>query len=329
MGFEERSLAFLTKAHSENLDIGTTYAIRYLPHNERNRENDFLELARAVSESVVVLTYNRYLPEQFSREISEVCGKISEKSIVVDVSGLSKLGIIVLLDGLTRFSGHLKVFYAEARTYHPTRDKYESMNWSRSAPYFSGFLTTNVYDIVGTASLSSVDMPASPLALAAFPTFNRLELSALLNEINPQKLILLEGMPPDPNNGWRLKAIDEINSAVKAYAEKTRVVSTLRYSETLDVLEEFYGEIRYSHRLVVAPTGSKMQSVAVFISKLIHPDIQIIYPVVESFDVDYSLGWSKNWEIDFGSFSSFVGTMDSLRLNAVHSLLAKLGRSEE
>jgi hypothetical protein len=324
MGFEERALAFLSRARAQNLHIGTTYAIRYLPHNERNRENAFLEMAKAVSKNVVILTYNRYSPEEFSREIPNICDTIPEESILVDISGLSKLGIIVLLSGLSRSRKALKVFYAEARTYHPTREKYESMNKTQTVPYFSGYLTTNVYDILGTSSLSSVDMPASPLALAAFPTFNRLELSALLNEINPQKLLLLEGTPPDPDNAWRLKAIDEINSAVKLYAEQTKTVSTLLYSETLDALDEFYREIQYSHRLVIAPTGSKMQSVAVLISKLIHPDIQIIYPVVESFDIDYSLGWSKMWEVDFGLFSEFVKRMDSLRRNSVNDLRAKL-----
>src|SRR5438477_8009610 len=77
MGFEDRALAFLKKARSENLHFHTTYGIQYLPFNEKNKEREFLELAKSVSDEVRVLTYNRYSPEEFARQIPALCSAIS------------------------------------------------------------------------------------------------------------------------------------------------------------------------------------------------------------------------------------------------------------
>jgi hypothetical protein len=166
-----------------------------------------------------------------------------------------------------------------------------------------------------------------PIALAAFPTFNRMELSALYNEISPEKLFLLKGMPPDSENAWRYDAVEHINEMLQRYAQEKKTVSTLRYQEALEALEEFYDEVRYTHRFVVAPTGSKMQSLAVFLFKRIHPDIQVLYPVVEKFKDEYSERWSKLWQIDFQSFSKFVFDLHSRREQSLMDTLKKIEQS--
>jgi len=47
--------------------------------------------------------------------------------------------------------------------------------------------------------------------MIAFPTFNHFELVALYNETSPKLMILLEGLPHEKKDFWRLQAIREIN----------------------------------------------------------------------------------------------------------------------
>jgi hypothetical protein len=327
MGFEDRSLAFLHEAQSRNMRLDTIVAIRYEPHDDRNKEGDFMHLAKEVGNHVYTLTYDRFSPEAFSKEVPMLCRNISAENAVVDISGLSKLGIVVLLNALTEWNASLSVFYAEAAEYHPTRDDFEKMKQAHSKPFVPSFLTTNVHDILSTTGLSSVSMLGYPIALAAFPTFNRMELSALYNEISPEKLFILKGMPPDKENAWRFDAVDHINEMLQRYAQEKKAVSTLRYEEALEALEEFYDKVRYTHRFVVAPTGSKMQSLAVFLFKRIHPDVQVLYPVVEKFKDEYTKRWSKLWQIDFEPFSKFVSDLHSRREQSLTDILKTIEES--
>lgn len=328
MGFEDRSLAFLKESFSRNMKIGAIYAIKYSPHDMKNREEEFLRLAEKICPDVHIIEYNRYSPEDFSRQIPKISRILDYRRVIVDISGLSKLAIVVLLQGLTECSTHLRVFYAEAKTYHPEKEIFDKqrLKISETVPTF---LTTNVFDILSTTSLSSSNMGGSPITLVAFPTFNHLELSALLNELSPQQLFLLENLPFQDRIKWRLEAIRDINKNNYPLVNERRTVNTFLYIETLEALEEIYNKIKYTSRLLIAPTGSKMQSLGIFLFKQLHPDIQIIYPVARSFLQEYTEGWIRLWEIEFGSFSEFVSRVQRQRIKPVLDLLLEIDEKQK
>jgi len=86
----------------------------------------------------------------------------------------------------------------------------------------------------------------------------------------------------------------------------TRVVSTLDYRETVAELIHLYWELAVSYRILLAPTGSKMQTVGVFLAKAFHPDIHIEYPTPHGFFPEYSKGIGAKWFIRFGALDEFV-----------------------
>ena len=88
--------------------------------------------------------------------------------------------------------------------------------------------------------------------------------------------------------------------------------STLDYRETVEILASLYIQYCFSHRLVVAPTGSKLQAVGTAIIKAICYDIHIEYPMpAKYFAENYSsVEIRKIHQIDFLNFKECLRTVD-------------------
>jgi hypothetical protein len=81
--------------------------------------------------------------------------------------------------------------------------------------------------------------------------------------------------------------------------------STLDYRETLDCLLKLYANHAIRERLLLAPTGSKMQTVAVGIFRALVQDIQIVYPTPRGFrtPADYTHGVGPLHCLTLGGFN--------------------------
>jgi len=326
VGFEDRALAVL----NETLQLGKRFdqvvAIEYRPLDERNKKEKFekkLDELNIPNTNVKWVIYDRYKPEEFLKNLNLIKKTlVLASNVIVDISAMSKLLIIVLLQGLRDLDVNLTLVYAEADVYHPILERFEAEKdrYQRETEVLPIFLTSNVYNIVTTTSLSTIAMQGYPLMMIAFPTFNHRELTALVNEIAPQHLILLEGMPHERHNDWRLKAIRWLNRKIiehlangETLPEKEKIASTFDYKETIKILEEIYQSYKYARKIVVVPTGSKFQTFGVFLFKQMHPDIQIIYPVTKKFAEMYTERYKAFWEIPFPRFSEFLLQLDGYR----------------
>jgi hypothetical protein len=308
VGFEDRSLNFLRELKRREKRLRTIFAIEYLPKKTRNRKREFITLANSVSEEVVHLQYDRFRPHFFSKQIDECAKSLSAKQLIVDISSLSKLAEISLLNSFAYSNIPMSVVYTEAETYHPTKRSFDKRR-GRTI-----FRTSYVYSIISLPSPEGMAMQGSPLAMVVFPTFNQLELRTLLNEITPQELFILEGIQPYTESKWRLDAVRLLNkeileSTVQKESIYEKAVSTRFYSETIEALQGIYMTTRYTHRLLVAPTGSKMQALGVTLFRLMHPEIQIIYPVASDFFA-YTEGSKETWQVDFGPFDNFTSRLE-------------------
>jgi hypothetical protein len=77
--------------------------------------------------------------------------------------------------------------------------------------------------------------------------------------------------------------ISRVNQLDKIPDAERFQTSTLDYRETLDCLLKLYAEHGERDRLLVSPTGSKMQTVAVGVFRALVKDVQIVYPTPESY----------------------------------------------
>jgi len=324
-GFEDRALAVLERAANESKKIDHVVGIQYLPFDKRNRVDEFnAKVAKlgVSNEQFKRLTYNRCYPQEFVslvEDIKAMAEKVS--SLIIDISAMSKFLIVTLLQSLRNIPVRVEIAYAEADIYHPTRDVFE---WQKQLQKEATpeFLTTDIYKIVTTTSLSSSSMQGYPLLIVAFPTFNYRELLALLNEITPHHFILLEGKPHESHNAWRLEAIRRLNRIIEENVLTTRTISTFDYLETLTALEEIYQDHHHTHKFLVSPTGSKLQTFSVFLFRQMHPDIQLIYPVTREFASEYTSGCSAIWQISIPCLADLVGWLDTYRKQSLLQLKA-------
>jgi hypothetical protein len=172
------------------------------------------------------------------------------------------------------------VAFAEAQEYLPTRAEAEvELAKSESDPTFSVlFLSSGVFEITVLPELASFAPAAAQTRLICFPSIDAHHLIALRAEIQPSRLTFIQGVPPQPHNQWRLKLVSAVNRLDQVREAEVFETSTLDYLETLDCLLELYAAHSVSERLLIAPTGSKMQTVAVGIFRSFIEDVQIVYP---------------------------------------------------
>ena len=96
-------------------------------------------------------------------------------------------------------------------------------------------------------------------------------------------LSFIEGLPPAFDNSWRREAVAKVNCLDEIQNADRHQTSTLYYEETLTCLLEIYAKHNIHERLLISPTGSKMQAVAVGIFRSLVEDVQIVYPTPRDF----------------------------------------------
>lgn len=322
-GFEDRALSVLDKAAHMSKSFKYVIGVQYKPFDERNRVQEFTAKAKNLGvpeKGVKWVTYDRYTPQEFlsiSGEVQTIADEVS--SLVIDISAMSKFLIVTLLQSLRNVKCSVEITYAEADVYYPTKDMFE---WHKQLPPEKApeLLTTDIYKIVTTTSLSSSSMQGYPLLMIAFPTFNYRELLALLNEMTPQHLLLLEGKPHENHNTWRLDAIRWVNRKSEDNVLDKKIVSTFDYSETIETLEEIYQRFHHTHKLIVSPTGSKLQAFGVFLFRQMHPDTQLVYPVTRRFASEYTSGCRDIWQVSIHCLPDLMRQLDTYRKWSLHTL---------
>jgi hypothetical protein len=322
-GFEDRALALLNIFEKSKRRFQHCEAIEYEPYNPRNRRSAFDQKAGDLFESVSWETYHRFQPEAFADALRRTRERsLMSSQVLLDVSAMSKMLIVVMLEGLRSLDCPLSIVYSAAEIYHPTKSEYEKRTLVPPEPPI--FVTTDVFRVVTTHALSSIAMQGAPILMIAFPNFNYLELMALLNEINPHQLILIENSTTSIEDNWKLEAIRKINRGVETYLEPKRFLTDpLNLEANLSILDEIYNEYCYTHKVALAPTGGKLQAVAAFFFKVMHPDIHIVYPAVRDFAKDYTDRYLDPSQVYFPSFQKFVAQLDKHRIEN----LLEIGRS--
>ncbi|MCL4180729.1 MAG: hypothetical protein KJ072_23650 [Verrucomicrobia bacterium] len=162
-------------------------------------------------------------------------------------------------------------------------------------------LSSGVFDVTVIPGLSSTAMGGNQTRLVAFPTFSIDQLTALRNELGPSRVTCVHGVPPSPENQWRTTAIAQINGIDTSSLDNV-FASTLDYRETLDRLLALYAAHSDRERILLFPTGSKMQSVAVGLFRAFMDDVQIVYPTPKEFcsprNYTRGVGWLHSLVLD-------------------------------
>jgi len=316
-GFEDRTMA-----------VGTTVGpasgsrailLDYIPFSNQNRLPEIRELLGAAGvriEEADIIGYHRFEPDDFEERLRARLIEQGARRAVVDISSMSKLAIMLVLNVCRQLDLEVIVLYAEAQTYRPSQEEFEQARSQEEIHQPTLQVFSGVYGVVRVNSLASVAMQGQPTAAIVFMSFNDVLTQVLLNTVYPGRLFLINGRPP--LHRWREAATAWIHDQVRREWEEDnpvlsvpdsglampkRIVSTLNYQDTVSLLLQLYWQLSANHRLLLAPSGSKMQAVGCYLVKALHPDIHIEYPSPEGFLPEYSTGIAGRWLLDLGRFS--------------------------
>ncbi len=226
---------------------------------------------------------------------------------------MSRLAMMLTIDVARDLNLPLRIVFAEALDYAPSQEAFEMAARNKQQHRPTSFIDTGVYDVLRVPRFSSTRMQNHATLLIAFDSFNEGLCQALVNVINPSRFILINGRPPRPELKWREDATAELHRflreewSVEDDNEPMKVTSTLWYEETHALLVQLYWRFSRSHRIIVAPTGSKMQTLGAYLLRATHGDVHVEYPTVHGFfSAQYSRGVRETWEVDFGRIGDFV-----------------------
>lgn len=316
-GFEDRTMAVADSVHSTT--GARAVLLDYLPFNRRNRLREVREalLARRIEVgSDDVLKYDRFGPGDFETRLRKRLVELEARRALVEVSSMSKLAIMLVLNVCKDLGIEVVVLYAEAEAYGPSEAEFQSARQNNEIHRPTLQVFTGVHGVVRVDSLASVAMQGQPTAAIVFMSFNDALTQVLLNTVYPSRLFLINGRPP--LHTWREAATAWIHDEVRREWEEdnpvtaqaggeaslpARSVLTLEYRETVSTVLELYWSLSDIYRILLAPAGSKMQAVGCYLAKALHPDIHVEYPSPEGFKKRYSSGIGSRRMIDFGPFT--------------------------
>jgi hypothetical protein len=310
MGFEDRALA-IPRVLIQAGYSGTIHGIRYI--NSSGRRNRVAE-ARRLFEGLMEIKYSAECAHEFETNLSRHCiTKLTNVSeIVIDISAMSKFLILVSIIVFLRHKKRIRIVFTTAQDYGPSKAQYEKVVSESGSlmSTFAGQPTSGVASILRSECLISSRMQGQPVCVVAFTSFNEELIRHVIGTLNPHRLILINGIPPEIRLSWRASATQVIHKKLlEEYSEDNQVVnstgllrrsvSTLDYLETLNLLFEIRREFGTYERIQYFSTGSKMQSVALSLLRAMHSDVHIESPTPASyFFSDYSQGCGDAWMVD-------------------------------
>ena len=274
-GFENRALAGLERACKMSQDFHVAL-VRYLPKIEENQEVACLALCKESGLGVKEFVYDRERPPSIGPLLASYLSRFDR--VFMDISGMSRLLIVQAIVALIESRVKFHILYAEAETYPPLQEEYEEAR-TCDGPSPS-FISSGIFEIVSSPELSSVAMLGGAIRLISFPSFDPIQLSNLVQEVQPTHTNIVHGIPPSEEMAWRTEAIDQLNKSTMGALQRVEIhkASTLDYRETLNLILELYRKYSAFDRILIAPTGSKMQAVAIGILRGALADLQIVYP---------------------------------------------------
>lgn len=312
-GFEDRAVETVRR-YCERRETSFSFGlISYLPEQPHNKTEELRAIAREAGLNVTEFVYDRENPPDMREKIQNSSQAFDR--VFIDISGMSRLLIVQALVALIgSVSQSVSILYGEAKKYLPSKDEFDQDNQDGNPAPTPSYLSSGIFEIAATPELSSVSMLGEAIRLIAFPSFDPSQLTNLIQELQPTYAEFIHGVPPDPNNKWRTQAIRLLNGRTlkELQGKEEHEASTLDYRETLKILLRVYAQRSMFDRLVVAPTGSKMQAVAVGLLRAVLHDVQIVYPTPQVFTEpgNYTLGLRQLYQLDLPTDSILEAIKD-------------------
>ena len=189
-GFEDRTLALASTLAQADSALGL---VVYKDWGRENRVDELIDAYAAAGirpSATKYLDYDRYDPDSFGDSLKCWLGELGHERVLVDISTMSRLAIMVILDVCREMEKSVTVFYAEAENYGPSEDDYLRAR-AGVYPRPSIQVYSGLGGVVRARRLSSVALQGEPTALIAFMSMNEVLTQSLIDCISPSRLFLV------------------------------------------------------------------------------------------------------------------------------------------
>ena len=230
--------------------------------------------------------------------------------IILDISVGSSRLLLEGLHALLQSGASLTILYAEASEYRPSFEEYRTFVERHSASEISTpeFLAHGIDKVAPLRRLPGQNADARPTYLTVVPSFTPLRIGAVLEELSPNRVYWLFGLPHLVRNRWRLDAQLQYHAHLVQGHHRHCYVSTFDYREMLIVLEATYRRQRSDYSLLICSLGSKMQKLGQALFHILRPEVGAVVSIPKVWDPE-SYSGDKPRSI----YSISLGDCDKLR----------------
>lgn len=323
-GFEDRAVAIVNAI--SGVKVLHQVTIHYPTNAEDNaRASDAIALISASRRSAIV-----YDKSSFFAEMNRILEEYSDKEmrIVVDVSAMASYVTSRVLSALWNKCSRasIRMYYAEARDYHPTREDWEVFFAGVERPddnlciaeryedtYFQSREVDDTYECDAFPGSNEGPLATQFIAIPSFSLYRVKSMTTFVssryNVAQPDIQWFL-GSPPDKErNGWRFDAMAKLYNVRSGGV----AVDTRDYRDVLRKLDESWGDaLKNERHVVVGGMGSKMQNVGVFLFLMMHPECGLLHCEPREFIAKrYTDGIGPQWCLNLGQIAVIQGLIRS------------------
>ncbi|MFT3784158.1 MAG: hypothetical protein QM790_19290 [Nibricoccus sp.] len=228
--------------------------------------------------------------------------------LVMDISAMPNFSICVAIAKIRQLypTFKLTLLYTEAQSYFPPKEYYTHIkrkSVNRPTDLEPEYLSTKAVAMFIPSMFSGVTLGQNDTCLIVFVGYEPHRTNCAIEALNPNKLVLVYGVPGRADLGWRLELSKIMHRGfdeqVKHAEEQT---STSNVDDNLSLIVNYYEHLYDDHTLAVSPINSKIQAVAAVIAWETYPDIQLNFPIpAEYLPHQFSTSWGKTYAISLGT----------------------------
>lgn len=292
-GFEERSCAWLKEGSFHQ--HAQCVLIRFRNNVPGNGKifDQYVALAkqRFAPKAIHVVELHQDAPNRMESELGGVLSSLprSVMRLGVDISGMPSYAACMALK-CTRFVRNqhpMTVLYTAAKQYNPTFSQYRKLIAKQGGDIelLPDPMALEMRETLILDSFSGYRSQNAKTCLAIMAGYEAHRSTGVVDTVNPSLLLLLYGNPGAPELQWRLDLSRRLHTKFeKGRRTAETVVSTLHFQEALSALETFYDKLIDDYDLVIAPIGSKMQTLATYLFWERYPEVQLNFPLPIGYD---------------------------------------------
>ena len=159
--------------------------------------------------------------------------------------------------------GEIRVIYTKAREKIIIRREYD--NWRRKFPESARLprsLTSEMEGNLIPEMFAGFPLRDSPTCLILQAGFEPHRSQGVVDQLNPNKLLLVYGRPERETLAWRVNMARDLHRPLTTSRPTSEEeVSTLDVGATVRLLTLYYDMLFDNHNIAVAPIGGKLQTV--------------------------------------------------------------------